>query len=117
MKPAKSRAGNWGFTVMTFGVAAMLMIGVKSLIGSYVTVGSIAGAVAIVDTVATPRLYPSGAAFAVSVAPITPPAPARFSTTIGCPKAAWTFALVTRATMSVVPPGAKGTTSLTGRLG
>ena len=39
---------------MTFGVAATLMIGVKSVSGLYGVFGWIAGAVAIVETVATP---------------------------------------------------------------
>jgi hypothetical protein len=47
--------GDDGFTSITFGVAARLMMGVKLVTGSYGTFfGSMAGAVAIVDTVATP---------------------------------------------------------------
>jgi hypothetical protein len=54
---------------------------------------------------------------AVSLAPITPPPPALFSTITLCPMAFPRGSEITRATMSVVPPGAKGTTSLTTLVG
>ena len=59
-------------------------------------------------------VYPSGAAFATRPAPIVPPAPPTFSTMI------WVlrdFPIVTprsRATVSVGPPAAKGTTTVIG---
>src|SRR5689334_559601 len=53
-KPAKSLAGKLGCTAITFGVAATLMIGVKSVIGLYGIFALIAGLAAVVDTVATP---------------------------------------------------------------
>src|SRR3982075_4268134 len=46
-----------------------------------------------------------------------PPAPARFSTTNGCPNSCDSACAKGRATISVVPPGAKGTISVTGLLG
>ncbi|CKV36601.1 Uncharacterised protein [Mycobacterium tuberculosis] len=49
-------AGKLGLTAMMFGVAAMLMIGVKSLIGSYGVFGLMAGLAAVLDTVAMPSL-------------------------------------------------------------
>src|SRR5574341_754003 len=50
-------------------------------------------------------------------APMVPPPPARLSTTTVCPKASLSFCPMLRAMMSVPPPGANGTTSLTGRTG
>src|SRR3989442_4381466 len=50
-------------------------------------------------------------------APMLPPAPARFSTTNCWPKALESSGAIARARMSVVPPGAKGTTILTGLVG
>src|ERR1700674_264247 len=46
-----------------------------------------------------------------------PPAPARFSTTNGWPNSCESACAKGRATISVVPPGAKGTISVTGLLG
>ena len=102
---------------MMLGVAAMLMMGVKSVVGLYGILALIAGLAAVVDTVAIPSEYPSGTARAVSVAPITPPPPALFSTTTGWPRALLNGSAITRAMMSVVPPGANGTCSLIGLLG
>ena len=62
-------------------------------------------------------MYPSGAALATASVPITPPAPARFSTTTVWPSAGCSFSAITRAMMSVVPPGGNGTTIRTGRFG
>jgi len=46
-----------------------------------------------------------------------PPPPPRFSTTTDCPSARDSGSAMTRAMMSVVPPAANGTSSLTGLLG
>src|SRR5258708_30050021 len=59
-------------------------------------------------------VYPSGGDFATWSAPTPPPAPGLFSTTIGCPSAVDSFSPIVRARMSVVPPGANGTTHLIG---
>jgi hypothetical protein len=53
----------------------------------------------------------------VSVAPTTPPPPALFSTITLWPRALPSGSEITRAMMSVVPPGAKGTVSFTTLLG
>jgi len=45
------------------------------------------------------------------------PAPARFSTTMVWPRYSPSFLCMTRATVSVPPPGAKPTTTVTGRFG
>ncbi len=56
MNDLKSFAGKLGCTASTLGVAAMLMIEVKSVSGLYFTAGLIAGAEATEDTVATPSV-------------------------------------------------------------
>ena len=76
-----------------------------------------AGLAAVVETVAMPSEYPSGADLAVSLAPTTPPPPALFSITTLWPSARPRGSEMTRAMMSVVPPGANGTCSLTTLLG
>src|SRR4030081_1377664 len=53
---------------------------------------------------------PSGLALATSVEPMTPPAPDLLSTTQDWPQLCWRKAASRRAAMSVVPPGAAGTT-------
>ena len=73
-----------------------------------------AGFAAVVETVAMPSTWPSGFALMTSSAPIEPPPPALFSTSTCWPKAPPSFSATMRATMSVVPPGANGTTSRTG---
>ncbi|MNR47196.1 hypothetical protein D3C85_1662650 [compost metagenome] len=49
-------AGTLGFTVSTFGTFTRLVIGAKSLIGSYGFLALVAGLVAIVLTVAMPSV-------------------------------------------------------------
>src|SRR4029078_7556728 len=51
------------------------------------------------------------------VAPVTPDAPDLFSTTMDCPMRSCISAASTRAGTSDSPPGANGTTKVTGRLG
>jgi hypothetical protein len=63
------------------------------------------------------RVWPSGADFAASSAPMLPPAPARLSMTTVCPQASPSWRPSSRATMSVAPPGENGTMMRTGRLG
>ena len=75
------------------------------------------GLMVAVLTVAMPMVYPSGAAWAMLSVPIRPPAPALLSTTTGWPSVLRRPSAITRATMSVEPPAAKGTMSLTGLLG
>src|SRR5512140_3093632 len=48
---------------------------------------------------------------------MAPPAPARFSTTTGCPSEASISLAASRPSRSPVPPAGKGTMSLTGRVG
>ena len=49
-------AGKLGCTAITLGVAAMLITGTKSVIGSYGIFLLMAGLAAVVDTVATLRV-------------------------------------------------------------
>jgi hypothetical protein len=51
------------------------------------------------------RVWPSGALFATASAPIVPPAPPRFSTTKGWPKASPNRSASGRASTSLLPPG------------
>ena len=61
--------------------------------------------------------YPSGRARATAAEPTLPEAPERFSTTTGWPRDRCKGSATARARMSVEPPGAQGTTMVTGRLG
>src|SRR5690606_30595518 len=49
--------------------------------------------------------------------PMPPPAPARFSTTTGCPRLRLIASATGRPTVSATPPGGKGTIIVTGRDG
>ena len=51
---------------------------------------------------------PSGSALATAPTPSVPPAPTRFSTTIGWPNCAESCSATVRATMSVPLPAVKG---------
>ena len=62
-------------------------------------------------------VWPSGSARATCSVAILPPAPVRFSTKNCSPATLLRPAPTTRARMSVGPPGAKPTTSLTGLFG
>src|SRR5512139_2437870 len=61
----------------------------------------------------TPKVVPSGAAWATAAAPIEPEAPVRFSTMNCWPSCVVSWAASTRATWSVEPPGGKPTTNFT----
>src|SRR5258708_8974927 len=62
-------------------------------------------------------VYPSGAERATSAVPTAPPAPLRFSITIGWPRPSATRFCIMRETMSRLPPGGNGTTQRIGLLG
>ncbi len=59
-------------------------------------------------------VWPSGGAFFTATAAMAPLAPPRLSTTTVVPSALPSGSASMRAAMSVVPPGAVGTTSVTG---
>src|SRR3954469_17153355 len=65
----------------------------------------------------TISVWPSAGACATAVAPIDPLAPPRFSTTKGWPKRDCRRSASGRAMTSFDPPGGKGTTTRTGRVG
>ena len=60
-------------------------------------------------------VLPSGSALSVSIAPMAPFAPGRFSTSTGRPSARANDSASVRATKSTGPPGAKATIRRTGR--
>ena len=65
----------------------------------------------------TISVWPSAGACATVVAPMEPLAPPRFSTTKGWPRRACRRSASGRAMTSFDPPGGKGTTTRTGRVG
>src|SRR6516162_41312 len=99
-----------GCTASSVGVTPTCPIGAKSRTGSYGIFLYNPGLMACVDTVAISKVYPSGDAFATTSAPMLPPAPVLFSATNCCPSSSPIFAPMRRATTSVGPPAAKGTT-------
>src|SRR5438309_11757075 len=67
--------------------------------------------------VAMPSVKPSGAALAIMSEPITPLAPARFSTITGCPSLALKRWLIRRVITSTAEPAGSGTIIRSGRSG
>ena len=63
------------------------------------------------------RVWPSAGARATASLPMVPPAPGRFSTTMGWPRIVDSRWATTREELSVMPPAAKGTTQTRPRLG
>jgi hypothetical protein len=61
-------------------------------------------------------VWPSGVPLATNDVPIMPPAPGRFSTITFWPRRSESRGAIMRPTTSVLPPAAKGETSLIGRL-
>ena len=64
-----------------------------------------------------PSVKPSGAALATTSEPITPLAPARFSTTTGWPSRSLKRWLISRAITSTAEPAGSGTIMRSGRSG
>src|SRR5262249_25102126 len=62
-------------------------------------------------------VYPSGSAFATAALPMVPPAPARFSTTIGWPSWLESWSKTSRGTTSTALPAPNGTIALIGLVG
>ena len=77
----------------------------------------VAGLKAIGATVLMMSVYPSGDARAAISIAIWPDAPERLSTMICWPSPSVIFWPITRAEMSVPPPGGKGTSMRIGRVG
>jgi hypothetical protein len=68
-------------------------------------------------TVAIASVYPSARALFTCIVPIAPTAPPTFSTMTDWPRSRLNWSAARRPMMSVLPPGAKGTTILIGREG
>src|SRR3546814_606890 len=68
-------------------------------------------------TAPSSTVYPSGLALTTNCAPISPAAPALFSTTTGWPRILDSCSAYTRAEKSVAPPGGYGTIILMGAAG
>jgi enoyl-CoA hydratase/carnithine racemase len=75
------------------------------------------GLVEWVEFVASSSVCPSAGALSTAFTPMTPLPPGRFSTTTGWPAAPVTCRLTSRAVMSAEPPGPKGATIFSGRVG
>src|SRR4029450_3418494 len=75
------------------------------------------GLIASAPALAMAIVYPSGAAFATTSVPTTPPWPDRLSITIGCLGVSDRRCPTTRAIMSLGPPGGNGTINLIVLLG
>src|SRR6218665_3164916 len=105
-------------TTKTFGTDATTMIGAKSratskpgpFLNSSGLIVSVCGA-------PSTSVWPSAGARAASAMPVLPLAPLRVSTSQDWPSTACRRSAMARETMSVAPPGGKGTISRTGRLG
>ena len=103
-------------TTSTFGTVTTSAIGVRSLIGSKLSLMR-CGAIACPVLVATSSVWPSCVALAVTSAAMVLDAPGRFSTTKGCLNASLNFSASMRATISVPPPADAPTITFTGLVG
>src|SRR5207245_5714709 len=73
--------------------------------------------VTVYEEECTKSVVPSGPDFATTAAPMVPPAPGRFSMTMGCPSWGESLSVTVRAMMSVPLPGVNGTMILIGFAG
>ncbi|KAF5297851.1 hypothetical protein FQR65_LT19663 [Abscondita terminalis] len=100
-------------TSSTWGTLAMPATGTKSRSVSKPGLANRPGfMVMMLAEVSSHRLLPASAR-ATWAAPTLPPPPLRFSTTTGLPSSLRSSGSMTRATMSLEPPGAAGTTRVT----
>ena len=107
-------AGKRGFTTSASGVAPTTVMTVKSSMAWKGIFLKIAGLITwLFET--KPSVCPSGAALAMAEAPMTPPAPGRFSITTGWPKARPSATEAERAMVSTPEPALTGSTTRTGR--
>ncbi len=107
--------GRFLLPTSTIGTSAISPMYSKSFSGSKPRLRYSAGAVDMpiwwISTV-----WPSFFDWATFFAPIVPPAPPRFSITMVAPRCLDMTCASSRATLSVGPPAANGTTAETGRL-
>jgi hypothetical protein len=99
------------------GSVPTVVMGSKSRSGWYFSFGFSEMLIACDPVTPMITVYPSGAARDTASAPTEPPAPARFSMFTGCFQACDSCSPITRAAMSVEPPGGNGTTSRMGWFG
>jgi hypothetical protein len=116
ISPRRSRTSLFGGTATTIGPVATLVIATKSFFGSKGSDAYRCGLTVKMLPEAISSVWPS-VALAAAAAPMLPPAPARLSTTTFWPQIADNFSPTIRATTSVLPPAAKGTMMVTGRVG
>src|SRR5574340_1010276 len=116
MKSCKVFAGNEELTAATKGETATSVTGSNDFTASNCSFGYNEGNAACV-VMATSSVYPSGLAFAAISVASTPDAAGRLSTTTGWPNRSESLGVMSRATRSEPPPGAKGTSIRTGLVG
>ena len=101
---------------MSIGAVPISITGARSRLVSKPRLGISEGFTAWVSNTNT-KVCPSGAARAAAAVPSAPLAPGRLSTTIGAPSSPCKRACTSRASVSTLPPGGKGTTMRIGPLG
>src|ERR1700716_2640153 len=104
-------------TRSTYGVVPSSEIAVKSLSASNGVFDFKAGRTDICEPVPISTVYPSCGAALTNCAAMLPVPPGLFITTNGCPVMLWSSCDKLRVMMSVTPPGANGTTVVTGLVG
>src|SRR5438094_1979176 len=102
-----------GAITSTLGSKASGMTPVRSRSVSYGRSLYVDG-VTVYEEECTKSVVPSGSDFATTAAPMVPPAPGRFSITMGCPSWGESLSVTVRAMMSVPLPGVNGTMILIG---
>ncbi len=103
-----------GLVTTTIGSSAALLIGAKSLKGSYLTLSPSRMAFTSSDKDEKSSVVPSAAERATASVAMIAFAPGRFSTITGWPSATLMSCAMTRAMTSVGPPAANPTRTFTG---
>src|ERR1700761_3400127 len=116
MKSCTVFQGRIGGTIITLALEPIISTPARSLRASKVRSVKIAGAMVSAEECAS-TLYPSGSARATIAVPSVPPAPGRFSTTIGWPSSADSLSKNSRGTTSVALPAPNGIVALISRDG
>src|SRR6266404_2861871 len=117
MKSSSVSTPSAGWTIKTSGTRTASVSSARSLRQSNGILLTMNG---MADNAAAPArqmVWPSGALFASASTPVSPPAPARTSTTTCCPSSALSALAKARPNKSAAPPAANGTISRIGRFG
>src|SRR5262249_49334692 len=109
MKSLNDVAAISELTTRPAGLLAIAVIGVKSSTRSNEACLFWMRSMVCATEMATPMVWPSGAARLSAPMPSAPDAPARFSTTTGWRRLSLSFCPIARALMSPAPPGGFGT--------